>query len=105
MQGDPGREKLDDLSARIKKAGGEETPKTPSENASLGVGRLGFDFTATVMGCGAVGFLIDRQLNSRPWVMLGLVLAGFVVGFANLWRVLAGYEEGIGWRKKNEKGK
>jgi len=108
MTGDPERNRLDDLAARIDKAGAKPAqPEGTEAGDRFGLakaGRMGFDFVATVMVCGAVGFLVDRQLGTRPWVMLGLLLAGFVAGLANMWRALGGYEQGIGWKPKAEDG-
>ena len=87
----PEGKKLEDLSDRIRKAESDAAPK-PREAEAKGdpvpVSRIGFDFVGAVGGAGLLGWLIDRQFGTAPWGVGGFVMAGFVVGFINVWRAL-----------------
>jgi F0F1-type ATP synthase assembly protein I len=39
---------------------------------------IGFEFIAAVGGLGAIGWWLDRQFNTGPWLLIG----GFGLGFA-----------------------
>jgi ATP synthase protein I len=99
MIGDPERDKLDALSARIKIAEGKSASDpaadtmaaemAPGRGDGMKAGRVGFDFVATVAACAAIGWFADRKFGSAPWGLLGMLLAGFAAGFLNIWRALS----------------
>jgi ATP synthase protein I len=107
MSGDPDLEKLDEMAARIRQAKtGPQSPAAegPREKGdAIRAGRVGFDFVATVGGCIALGWLIDREFGTPPWGLLAMMLIGFVAGITNVWRALGGYDQAVGWHKKKTK--
>lgn len=105
---DPERDKLDELGARIRQAKGEKLPADEAVASSgdlAKAGRIGFDFVATISVCIVLGWLVDRELGSKPWGFLTGLLAGFVTGIANLWRALGNQGQAVGWQSKDEEKK
>ncbi len=47
---------------------------------------LGFEFVGAILIPGALGWWLDRQFGTQPWIMLGLGMLGFVVGLRVLMR-------------------
>jgi ATP synthase protein I len=83
-------EKLDDLSARIAKAGApEQKADLVGEKAGEGPSRnVGFDFVGSVVGSGVMGFFMDRAFDTFPWCLLGMVVFGFATGIWTSWRAM-----------------
>jgi len=106
MAGDPEREKLIDLAARIRQAETASKPvqETPEQGTeAIKASRIGFDFVATVAVCAVLGWLADRWFGTRPWGLLVMLLIGFIAGIANVWRALGNYDQAVGWNKRNGK--
>lgn len=107
MIDDPERAKLEDLAARIRRAGNKPAPETgvPPDTAkeTAKASRIGFDFVVAVGSCALLGVLADRFFGTRPWGLLIMILAGFAVGIFNVWRALAGYDQAVGWHKPDGK--
>jgi ATP synthase protein I len=91
---DPEQEKSDDLSARIRAAEKKSGVSAPQEEEvvtrPVKASQTGYEFAGTVIACALIGWLIDRYLHTMPWVMIGMLVLGFVVGIANVWRALGG---------------
>ncbi len=71
----------DDLSRRIAEAKGKaglERRKTPSEE-SRGYA-IGVEFVGAVLVGGFLGWFLDRQFGTAPWLMIVLLLLGFAAG-------------------------
>jgi ATP synthase protein I len=55
-----------------------------AEGKALGQGwRIAIELVAAAALCGAVGWLIDLWLGSRPWATIVLLVLGFVAGIRN----------------------
>ncbi|MBN8809281.1 MAG: AtpZ/AtpI family protein [Sphingomonas sp.] len=72
----------DDLDRRIADAKAEiERPITPGEGAAESRGwAIGIEFVGTVLVSAAIGYFIDRAAGTAPWVMIGLLVLGFIAG-------------------------
>lgn len=66
--------------------------------------RVGYDFSASVLACGFLGWLLDSYLNSRPWGLLIMIVIGFIVGLTNMWRMLGGCDKPPNKREGQGKG-
>ena len=89
MDNDPDLGKLDDLQARIRKASGKVPEKALSpRNESMKMSRVGFDFMGSLLGGALVGWLLDRGLGTKPWIMVALTIVGFIGGVISFWRAL-----------------
>ena len=100
MPNDPQHGKLDELEARIreaeKKPGADEGAAEPVKAS-----QTGYELVGTILVCMLIGWLIDRYLHTKPWGIIGMLLVGFVAGFANVWRTLNGYDRSVGLHKKD----
>jgi ATP synthase protein I len=81
------------LKEKIARAQGrfaEETaavPRAGGEMTGLGrAARLGTEFIAAILVGAVAGYLLDRWLNTSPWLMLVLLLVGFAAGVLNVVR-------------------
>jgi ATP synthase protein I len=72
----------DDLDRRIASAkAAVERPVTHAEGASESRGwAVGIEFVGTVLVSAALGYFIDRFAGTGPWVMIGLLVLGFIAG-------------------------
>ena len=91
MAGDPEREKLDQIGARIREAGKPEPDAELLSDADAFKGStIGLSIVATVVGCVALGWLADRLLGTSPWGILTMVFVGFAGGMYNAWAMTNG---------------
>lgn len=82
---------LDDLSKRLSKAREERGldrnaggDRDMAAGAGLGMAyRIAIEIVVAVVVCAGIGWAIDQWLNTTPWVMLVLLLLGFVAGLNN----------------------
>ncbi|HEY4201081.1 MAG TPA: AtpZ/AtpI family protein [Devosiaceae bacterium] len=51
--------------------------------------RLGSEFIAAVLVGTGIGYVLDQWLNTRPWIMLVMLLVGFAAGILNVTRAVA----------------
>lgn len=66
----------------IKQKDETASAETTQRNRNLiRVVRLGSDFIALIVGGGIVGWFLDTQLNTTPWVMIASIVLGFAAGF------------------------
>ncbi len=72
----------DDLDRRIADAKAEvERPVTRAEGASESRGwAIGIEFIGVVLVSAALGYFIDGFAGTRPWVMIALLVLGFIAG-------------------------
>ena len=68
------------ISARPKKI----ESSTASEGNSWQYYGIGFDFIITIGVFTTIGYFIDKKLESSPWVMVALLVIGFISAFVRL---------------------
>lgn len=84
-----------DLDARIRAArqrgGYGEFETKPKEHLSghAKAARLGTEFIAAIIVGGFIGYFADMGLGTSPWLLLVMVLVGFVAGVLNVVRSAA----------------
>jgi ATP synthase protein I len=86
---------LKDLDTRLRAArerqdadSGEQQPVLRSERgASVGY-RVSVELFAGMLFGGGVGWLLDRELGTRPWLMVVLFLLGSAAGLLNSYRAM-----------------
>ena len=81
---------LDKLGARREAAKARHEPKARQAAASaLAQGtRHAFEIAATTMVGGGIGWMLDRWLETGPWMLLTFFLLGVVAGFWNLMKAV-----------------
>jgi len=72
----------DDLDRRIADAKAKiDRPVTAGEGAAESRGwAIGIEFVGVVLVSAALGYFIDRAAGTAPWVMIALLVLGFVAG-------------------------
>ena len=87
------REQSRRLKEKIERARGQfaaETAQGPGSGGEMtGMGRaarLGTEFIAAILVGAVAGYLLDRWLNTSPWLLLVLLLIGFAAGVLNVVR-------------------
>jgi F0F1-type ATP synthase assembly protein I len=48
----------------------------------------GYTLIAAILICGGIGLALDRWLGTSPWILVGGLLLGIVVGFFELARIV-----------------
>ncbi len=89
---------LEDLDARLKKARreGRSMARRPGSEAAehgsaVGVAwRISIELAVAIGVCGAIGFGLDRWLDTTPWLMLVFLVLGFAAGIRNVYRAAQG---------------
>jgi F0F1-type ATP synthase assembly protein I len=71
--------------------------KTKSSGAA---GRAGYEFLIATLFFAGIGFAIDYQLDTTPWVTLSLFFVGFATGVYNAWRSMNVSGEKVGLKYK-----
>lgn len=90
-----GSSPLKDLDARLKAARGrqdeEQRPQGPVLRGEAGAGvgyRVGVELFAGMLFGGGLGWLLDRWLDTKPWLMVLLFLLGAAAGLLNSYRAM-----------------
>ena len=91
-EGDP--RDLDQFHAKLKAArdrieGGDKGSKTSSYNDSLaGVGyRMSIELVVGICAGLGLGWLVDTQMGTKPWFMIGFMFLGLVAAIFNVVRL------------------
>jgi|ERR1043166_2076681 F0F1-type ATP synthase assembly protein I len=74
-------------------------------NMRSGAGRAAYEFLVPIVFFGVVGFLIDVQLGTTPWITLGLFFLGFATGLYNAWKDVTYSSERVGFVHKAQEPK
>lgn len=72
----------DDLDRRIAEAKAKiEQPVTAAQGAAESRGwAVGIEFVGVILVSTALGYFIDRFAGTSPWVMIALLVFGFIAG-------------------------
>ena len=97
---------LNNISLRIKEANaslkGHDTEiqsKTKKKDSALAIAfRVGVELISALTVGTAIGWWLDKWLNSSPWMLILFILLGFLAGIWNTYKVAKGLE-----LRKNEK--
>ena len=90
----PGRDEdegpsLDDLDSRLKRArrAPSADPGPAASRSGLATAlRLAAEMVSALIVGGAIGWFLDRWLDTRPWLLLVFLLFGAVAGMLNAYR-------------------
>lgn len=91
--------------AREKGAGGRKRrghlPKQRDEGAGKGIGlalRIGTEMVAGVVLGAAIGWGLDRWLETRPLFLILFFLLGSAAGMLNVYRTVSGIGHAVGYK-------
>ncbi len=94
---------LEDVGERLQvlrdAAAAKETKARKIEGSTkvAGVGmRIGMELIAGVLVGGGLGWLIDRELETKPIFMLALIALGFAASVLSVLRILKGLDTAVG---------
>ena len=83
-------EDLTDFDSRLSKANKIRDDRKPKETAKTGAHlayRIAMELVvATVVG-GFIGWYLDKQFDTKPWLLLTFLLFGMGAGFKNVFRM------------------
>src|SRR3982750_2923011 len=80
-------ESLDERLDRMHQAEEKRTAKKEPDR-SYKVGQMGLShLVGAPLGGGIIGWLLDRWLGTKPWLMLVMLFLGFAVGVMNVLRI------------------
>ena len=107
----PERE-LDALEARLREARGKAediTPESKEKNqppkSALGLAfRVGVELVSALAIGVAIGWLLDRWLGTRPWLMLVFIFLGGGAGILNVYRMARGFGYAAGYQREENSG-
>ena len=80
---------LDDLESRIKKARAtqrEDRPDTPRPSPIGMALRLAVEMVSALFVGAGIGWLLDKWLDTGPWLLLVFLLLGAAGGMLNVYR-------------------
>ena len=89
------KSRFDELEARLRQAQasrgdhGSKPGPAPQTSTTSQVGtayRVFVELLAGVLVGGGLGWLLDQQFGTRPWLLLSFLLLGIVAGFWNVIR-------------------
>ncbi len=102
---------LDELNARLREAreradlAAGRSRRNPGVRSGLAFAmRIGVELVATLIVGGGIGLLLDRWLGTAPWLMLVFFILGAAAGFINIYRVMIGQGQSVGYGHKPKDG-
>lgn len=86
------QQKLNDLQAQIDALKAKTAPAkgdgTSADARSMSVGvRAGTELVGATFGAGLIGYGLDRWLDTKPWLLIVMLLLGICTGFFNIWKL------------------
>lgn len=78
----------------------KEDKSTMFSKSGASAGRVGSEFLIATLVFAGIGFAIDTQLETTPWITLVLFFVGFITGVYNAWRVMNVDTEQVGLKYK-----
>lgn len=69
-------------------------------NSALGLAfRVGIELVSAVAVGLGIGWLLDKWLDTKPWLMLVFIILGGCAGILNVYRMARGYGYAAGYQK------
>ncbi|MBC8338116.1 MAG: AtpZ/AtpI family protein [Rhodospirillales bacterium] len=108
----PSEPTMDMLDKRLREARGraqESAPKKSDKNqppgSALGLAmRVGVELVSALAIGVAIGWLLDRWLGTRPWLMLVFIFLGGAAGILNVYRMASGFGYAVGYQNDDTPG-
>ncbi len=103
---------LADFAARLGAARATERETDGKRETVSGIGlawRVSLELVAAVAVGGGLGWLLDRGLGTRPWIMFLFLFLGGAAGVVSTYRITRGLDEAVGFgqamRRQQERQK
>ena len=112
MSDQPPEQDLERLAARLRDARGRSNVPEPDKNntnqspgsaLSLAM-RIGVELVSALAIGVAIGWLLDRWLDTQPWLMLMFIFLGGAAGILNVYRMARGFGYAVGYQQDKATG-
>ena len=83
------RRRASDLGSRLNEAQGRRAPQVDQAARGAAFGqafKIAVELVAGVLFGGFIGWVLDRQLGTRPWLLIVFIILGFAAGMLNIIR-------------------
>lgn len=97
---------LEELGARVRDAqsrqsgGAARRERAESEGEALGSAwRIGLELVSALVVGVAIGYMLDRWLGTKPWLLILFFVLGSAAGLFNVFRLTRGLGGTVGYRK------
>ena len=109
MTNDPDKAALEKLGTRLNEAKSDHVDPTriadkpgSEKGNALGLAfRVGVELISAVAVGTAIGWGLDKWLDTRPWLMLVFIVIGGAAGIINVYRMASGFGYAAGYQKNN----
>jgi ATP synthase protein I len=100
---------LEELDARMREARSRQSGAGPARGGEQGEGgglgmawRVGLELVSALAIGVAIGYLLDRWLGTKPWLLILFFVLGSAAGMLNVFRMVSGQGGAVGYRKGPE---
>lgn len=97
---------LEDLDARVREAQRRQAGEGRARQvegvggSALGMAwRVGLELVSALVVGVAIGYLLDRWLGTKPWLLILFFVLGSAAGLLNVFRLMSGLGGAVGYRK------
>ncbi len=107
MSKDNNDDPLHDISGRLADARRRREGEAPEAAPKEGLGaamRIGVELVAALGVGAAIGWGLDRWLDTAPWLMVVFFVLGAAAGVMNVYRYMSGMDAAPGWRRGRGSG-
>ncbi|NQV83993.1 MAG: AtpZ/AtpI family protein [Rhodospirillales bacterium] len=112
MSDDSPERPIETLDKRLREARGKvyENPLKKNDqnrppDSALGLAmRVGVELVSALAIGVAIGWLLDRWLDTQPWLMLVFILLGGAAGILNVYRMARGFGYSVGYQQDDTHG-
>ncbi|MFI5022302.1 MAG: AtpZ/AtpI family protein [Alphaproteobacteria bacterium] len=95
------------LDARVREAqsrqagAADKEPAAAASASALGFAwRVGIELVSALVVGVAIGYLLDRWLGTKPWLLIVFFVLGSAAGLLNVFRLTSGLGGTVGYRNK-----
>lgn len=67
--------------------------------------RVGTELVAATGVGVAIGYGLDLWLGTGPWLLILFLFLGGTAGVSNVYRLVSGMDDGVGWRRPKKSGR
>ena len=91
--------RLAEARGRAHESSQESDEKNLQPGNALGLAfRIGVELVSAVAIGLAIGWLLDRWLDTKPWLMLVFIFTGGAAGILNVYRMASGFGYAVGYQ-------
>lgn len=88
------------LKAAVDRAADAKRAKDDATRSGISAAfRIGVELVAGVVVGVAIGWALDKWLNTAPWLMVLFFFLGSAAGMMNVYRTMSGIGHGVGYRR------